>query len=118
MRYAEGPTAEVEISIDAPVEVVWELVRDVHLPARFSDVSEGGERLDRATDAVVGARLLRRNRHPLIGEWTTVSTITDFEEGRHLAWAVSEVDNPASTWRFDVRAGAGVTVLRQRVTLG
>ena len=41
MRYEDGPTAQVEILIDAPIEEVWQLVTDIDLPARFSNEFAG-----------------------------------------------------------------------------
>ena len=46
MRYADGPTVEVEVLIDAPIERVWALVADIELPARFSTEFLGATWLD------------------------------------------------------------------------
>lgn len=117
-RYADGPSAEVSILIDAPVTKVWELVSDVNLPGRFSDEFQEAEWLDGAVAPAVGARFRGRNHHPQIGQWHTTSTITDLVPGRRIAWAVNDVDNPASWWCFELEpAGAG-TGLRQRARLG
>ena len=37
MKYADGPTAVVEVLVHAPIETVWALVTDINLPARFSN---------------------------------------------------------------------------------
>ena len=36
MRYADCPTVSVSVVVDAPPSVVWPLVTDINLPARFS----------------------------------------------------------------------------------
>ena len=46
MRYEDGPTVEVEVLIDAPIERVWALVTDIDLPARFSTEFLGATWLD------------------------------------------------------------------------
>ena len=35
-RYADGPTTEVAIHVDAPPDVVWAYVSDITVPVRFS----------------------------------------------------------------------------------
>ncbi len=117
-RYADGPGVEVSIVVDAPVAKVWELVSDVNLPGRFSDEFQAAEWLDGAVGPAVGARFRGRNYHPLIGEWHTTSTITDFEPGRRIAWAVSDVDNPGSSWCFELEPAGTGTRVRQRARLG
>lgn len=117
-RYADGPSAEVDLVVDAPVAKVWELVSDVNLPGRFSSEFRSAEWLDGAVAPAVGARFRGRNVHPQIGEWHTTSIITDLEPGRRIAWAVNDVDNPGSWWCFEVEPIADGTLLRQRVRLG
>ena len=46
MRYEDGPAAEVEVLIDAPVERVWDLVTDINLPAGFLDEFRGATWFD------------------------------------------------------------------------
>ena len=117
-RFADGPAVEVEVEVDAPADVVWELVCDVDLPGRFSDEFEAASWLDGATRPGVGARFRGRNRHPAIGSWETVSTITECVEGRVLAWAVDDPANPASTWRFELEPVGDSTILRQSARIG
>ena len=44
MKYADGPTVEVDTLVDAPIDRVWELVTDIELPARFSSEFVGATR--------------------------------------------------------------------------
>lgn len=36
LRYAEGPTVEVDVLVHAPPATLWALVSDITLPLRFS----------------------------------------------------------------------------------
>lgn len=118
MRFAEGPTVEVEAHVDAPPAVVWSIVTDVNMPARFSSEFRGGEWLDGASGPDVGARFLGRNHHPAVGEWQSVSTVVSYEAERLFAWAVGEPQHPAAAWRFELEPDGEGTRLRQWARLG
>jgi uncharacterized protein YndB with AHSA1/START domain len=118
MRYADGPETEVQVHVNAPVARVWELISDVDLPGRFSEEFQGAEWLDGAAGPAVGVRFKGRNHHPEIGEWETVSFITECEHERVLAWAVNDPDQPGSSWRFELEPDGDGTRLRQRGRLG
>jgi hypothetical protein len=118
MRFAEGPTVEVAIDIDAPIERVWPLVTDVSVPARFSSEFQGAEWIERSDEATLGAKFLGSNAHEAIGEWQTTSTIVECDECRSFAWAVSDPDEPAATWRFSLAPNGDGTRLAYSVRLG
>jgi uncharacterized protein YndB with AHSA1/START domain len=118
MRYADGPSVEVEARIDAPPARVWELVTDIALPARFSEEFQGAEWLDEAAEPAIGARFRGTNRHPAIGEWQTTSVLVAVEPERVFAWAVQDPDNPSASWRFELTADGDGTRLRQVCVLG
>jgi Polyketide cyclase / dehydrase and lipid transport len=117
-RYADGPTAEVELLIAAPPDVVWPLVRDIQTPARFSSEFQGGQWLDGVTEAALGARFRGRNFHEARGTWETVSTVCEYEPGRLFGWAVGDPVEPAAHWRFTLTADGDRTRLTQWVRLG
>ena len=117
VRYADCPTLAVDIVIDAPPEAVWQFVSDIQLPARFSSEFDGAEWLD-GTGPAAGARFIGRNRHPAIGEWETTSTISEYEPGSVFGWAVGELDNPSSRWRFTLAAEGDGTRLTQWMQMG
>lgn len=98
MRYADGPVAEADITIDAPADRVWQLVIDINLAARFSDEFRGARWLD--PGPAVGARFVGRNEHPAIGAWETTSILTRVDPPRALTWAVSDPGCPAATWWY------------------
>src|SRR5439155_21012353 len=98
MKYEDGPSTEVDVVIDAPVERVWQLVTDINLPARFSTEFLGARWLD--DDPCVGARFQGRNHHDSIGEWETTSFVQRYEPPRAFGWAVTDLDHPSSSWWF------------------
>lgn len=118
LRYADGPSTEVDVVIDAPPSVVWELVTDVQLPARFSSEFQGAEWLDGSTGSALGARFVGRNRHEAIGEWETTAVIVELEPERAFAWAVTDADQPTSTWRFTLTPEGVGTRLAQWMRMG
>lgn len=116
MKYAEGPSTEVEILIDAAVERVWQLVSDINLPARFSNEFLGAELLDQTLG--LGARFKGRNHHPAMGEWETVSYVNRYEPLRAFGWAVTDPDKPTGTWWFELEQEPGGVRLRQGTRMG
>src|SRR5215472_6655008 len=67
LRYADCPTTEAELMIDAPPAVVWPLVCVIGVPAEFSSEFQGGQWLDGATGPALGARFRGRNYHEAAG---------------------------------------------------
>ena len=116
MRYADGPTVEVDVVVKAPVERIWSLVTDIELPARFSTEFLAARWLDDGPQ--LGARFVGRSRHEALGEWETTCTVTRFEPGRAFAWAVTEVENPSSSWWFELEEVPEGVRLRQGTTIG
>jgi hypothetical protein len=120
LRYSDCPSTEAEVLIAAPAAVVWALVCDIQLPARFSSEFNGGEWLDGANSPAPGARFTGRNHHPAIGNWETTSTICEFQPEQVLGWAVGDPDQPSALWRFTLAAdpdGTG-TRLTQWMQIG
>lgn len=118
MRYADGPSVEVEILVDAPPSRVWQLVSDIDLPSRFSEEFQGGEWVDGATGPATGARFKGRNKHEAAGEWETTSVVVECEPAAVFAWAVGNPDHPSATWRFELAPEGEGTRLRQHAIFG
>ena len=116
MRYADGPTAHVEVVIDAPVERVWELVTDINLPARFSSEFLGARWTDDTRG--VGASFVGRSQHKAMGEWETVSYVSQYEPMRVFGWSVTDLEHPSSTWWFELEPAEGSVVLRHSARMG
>jgi hypothetical protein len=111
VRYADGPTVRVDVLVEAPPAVVWALVSDITLPARFSSELQAAEWIDEST-------FRGTNRHDAVGEWQTVCTVVERVEERSFEWAVGDPTNPSATWRFElVPEGAG-TRLAQWMRMG
>ena len=118
LRHRNGPTTQADVIVAAPPAVVWALVCDIQLPARYSSEFDGGEWLDGASSPALGARFTGRNHYPAVGTWQTTSTICEYEPGQVLGWAVGDPGWPAARWRFTLTAEGGGTRLSQWVQLG
>ncbi|MGW2184005.1 SRPBCC family protein [Streptomyces sp. NPDC001732] len=129
MKYSDGPTVDVTVRIGATAARVWELVSDIGLPARLSPELQSVAWLDGADRPVVGARFEGFNRHPMVGEWRTVSHVIEVDEPRVFAWAVTDPDgrygeatlDPArrmASWCYELEAEGTGTLLRQTVRIG
>ena len=129
MRYAEGPRVSCDVHVEAAPSRVWQLVTDIALPSRLSPEVQRAEWLDGAQGPTVGARFVGYNRHPVVGEWRTVSHVVELVEERVFGWAVVDPDGrfgdptptparPLATWRFELVPEASGTRLRQSVRLG
>lgn len=116
MRYADGPTVEVEVLVHAPVERVWDLVTDIELPARFSAEFLGATWLDEGPQR--SARFVGRSHHDALGEWETTSTVTRFEVYRAFEWAVTDPEHPSSSWWFELDEEPDGVRLRQGTRMG
>jgi len=118
LRYADCPTTEAELRIDAPPAAVWRLVCDIQTPAEFSSEFQGGQWLDGAASPALGARFRGRNFHEARGAWETVSTICELEPERVFGWAVGDPDVPAARWRFSLEPDGSGTLIRQWMQMG
>jgi uncharacterized protein YndB with AHSA1/START domain len=116
MRYRDGPSAEVDVLIDAPIERVWQLVSDINVPAQFSAEFFGARWLDAAP--CVGARFQGRNRHTALGEWETTSFVTRYAPPHEFGWAVTDPDHPSSSWWFELEQEPDGVRLRQGTRMG
>ena len=118
LRYGDGPTADAEVHVDATPDVVWPLVCDIALPARFSAEFQGAEWLDDADGPRTGARFVGRNRHQAIGEWETTCTVVELERGRLFAYVVGDPSYPAATWTYTLAPDGDGTRLALRMRMG
>ncbi|MCZ9340781.1 SRPBCC family protein, partial [Streptomyces sp. TRM76130] len=92
MRFADGPRTHCDVLVRAGAERVWELVTDIRLPARLSPELRRVAWLDGVDRPAVGARFEGHNRHRLLGEWRTVSQVTELVPRQTFTWAVMDYD--------------------------
>jgi len=115
-RYADKPTVEVRVWIDAPPARVWELVSDIELMPAMSSELQSVAWLDGAP--ATGARFTGHSKHEALGEWETISHVVEFEPERVFGWAVEDPANPSALWRFRLEPKDGGTELSEWVQLG
>ncbi len=116
VKCADGPATNVEVHIDAPASVVWPLLCDINLPGRFSEEFQRAEWLD--DGPALGATFRGYNRHPVVGEWSVVCTVTAMEHERVFEWTVGDVDFKAARWRFDLEPDVHGSTLRFSAEMG
>ena len=122
--YADTPTVSAEVRIEAPPERVWELVSDIFLMPELSSELMAVAWLDEDPEApegtgpAAGRRFTGRSTHPAMGEWETVSTVTECDPPHRFAWAVGDPGHPSATWRFTVAPDGEGTRLEQWYQMG
>src|SRR5207247_4650129 len=118
-----SPVVAVQILIEAPPERVWSLVSNIGLMAELSPELQEVAWLDGASESpdatpAVGRRFTGRNAHPAMGEWETVSTVTECDPPHRFAWAVGDPAHPSATWRFTVTPDGDGALLEQWYQMG
>lgn len=116
-RYADKPSAEISVDIAASPEVVWDLVTDINLPARFSTEFQGADWIDSDTPAL-GARFTGRNKRGEATRWDTTCTITWFEPLRDFGYTVEDIESPAARWRYMLKPSDAGTRLTMWAEMG
>lgn len=116
IRLADEPGTWADTDISAPADLVWAIVTDIELPARFSDEFIGATWT--GGGPALGASFVGRNRHPALGEWEVESYVDVFDQGRSFGWATADRANPGARWRFDLEPHGGSSRLRYSVSLG
>jgi len=86
-------TSQVEVDVDAPVDVVWRVVADVTRTGEWSHECHRVTWVDGATSAVRGARFRGGNK-AFWWRWSRTSEVVEIEPGRLIAWRT------IPTWRF------------------
>jgi uncharacterized protein YndB with AHSA1/START domain len=99
------------IRIDAPAQVVYDLVADPMRMAEWSPECARCRWIGTRTQAAPGARFRgtsRNGRH----RWTTTSTISDMRPSELFAWEVTYFRRPVARWEYRIEPQAqGVTLV-------
>ena len=119
MRHEDRPSVEVELHVAAPPERIWPLVSDIAFVVDPSDELQAVEwESGDDPEPAVGRRFVGTNRNRHFGEWQTMSTVTECDEPRTFAWAVGDLDEPNTVWRFTLRPDGDGTVVVHGMQLG
>jgi hypothetical protein len=122
VKYADGPTTEAEVAIDAPPSVVWPLLIDINTPAAFSQEFQGADWLDPNDQGAptVGARFRGHNKHEVVGEWSASCQVSAMDPEQVFEWTVFGGDPPqkAARWRYDLSADGDGSLLRFSAQMG
>ncbi len=118
LRFEDGVGLVVEADIHARPSVVWRLVTDINLPARFSWELQSAEW--QSDGPALGATFLGRNNHWAVDDTQVPCFVDAYEENRAFGWRTSDPEAPGARWRFDLEhLQSGIdTRLRFSVTIG
>ena len=117
-RYADNPTVETSMWVDADPARVWSLVSDIKLMPTFSSELQAVEWARGFDRPRVGARFVGHNEHQAFGRWSSTSQIVACEQPKEFAWAVGDPGNPSATWRFRLTPRDGGTSLSYWMQMG
>ena len=115
---AARPGVTVEIDIAATPEIVWELVSDINISARFSTEFQGADWVDSGGPREGASFVGRNERSDVDRKWETTSWVVACEAPKVFAWNVNDRDEPSAQWGFELEKIPGGTRLRQRFILG
>jgi len=112
------PEVVAAIDIAASPQRVWEVATDITLMPQLSAELLSVDWAEGFSGPGLGAQFFGRNRNPVVGEWTTLSTVVTFDEHERFGWAVGDPASPAATWTFELTPIAKGTRLRYTACLG
>ncbi|GAC1441823.1 MAG: SRPBCC family protein [Mycobacteriales bacterium] len=103
---APPTTISRSLDVDAPPEVVWQLVSDLPKMGELSPENTGGSWLGGASGPAVGARFRGANRRGW-RRWSTQVAVTECDAGRRFAFEVTSLGMSVARWSYDVAARPG-----------
>lgn len=107
----QGTTVEAREQIEAPPEVIYDLVADVTRMGDWSPECVSCEWIDGATGPTVGARFRGRNRHGL-ARWSNKPRVIAADCGHEFGFvAVDPIGRDMTRWIYRMEpAATGTTV--------
>jgi len=123
VRFADGPTAEVDVFVAAPPEKVWPLVSEINTPSQFGTELQKAVWLEvdelEGSPPCTGARFTGHNFHSARGDWQTTNVIVACEPNRVFSWAVGDDPSfPSAVWRYELEPEDNGTRLRFKAKMG
>ncbi len=117
VKYADSPTATVEIDIAAPPSAVWPILTDINTPARFSSEFQRAEWIDEGPALGATFRGYNKRSNPDM-EWDVVCAVTACDENRRFEWTIGALDNKVARWGFDLAPNGEGSTLRFTAEMG
>ena len=105
----DGRTGQASVRVGAEPAVLWSMVTDITRMGEWSPENEGGEWIDGATGAVVGARFKGRNRRGK-SKWSSTCEVIDSEPGRSFAFRTG---SSKTEWRYRFEPVDGGTLVTE-----
>ncbi|MFP5370827.1 MAG: SRPBCC family protein [Actinomycetes bacterium] len=105
----EGRTGGASVTVRADPALLWSMVADITRMGEWSPENRGGEWLDGATGAVVGARFKGHNRRGR-SRWSTTCEVTEAEPGRSFAFRTG---SSKTLWRYRFEPAEGGTLVTE-----
>lgn len=109
--YADLPLVTVSTEVAATPAVLWPLITDINLPARFSEEFQGAEWTPPSTGPEPGAMFVGTNKHPAVGEWQVPCSVAVCEPERAFGWDPGGPDTAFAKWRFTLEPIGDSTTL-------
>lgn len=112
---ADAPSTTVEATTTADVARVWDRITDPAHPVGASPELVDAWWLDGGP--ALGAHFRGVNRRDE-REWSTTSTVTGFVEHERYQWTVEALDDPISSWTYELEGSEAGTRIRFTCRLG
>ncbi|MFT5204038.1 MAG: hypothetical protein ACI9C1_003441 [Candidatus Aldehydirespiratoraceae bacterium] len=116
--YADLPTVTVSTDVAASAAVLWPLISDINMPARFSGEFQGAKWLPPSDGPALGAMFEGTNKHEAIGEWHVPCSVAVCEPEREFGWDPGGPDAPFTKWRLRTDPNGDTTTLTFTAQMG